>query len=200
MIKKKKKPTEEQARQAVRTLISWIGDDPDRAGLLDTPKRVLKAWKKEWGAGYRRSYIRIQRASILKGQFNDGAERVNEMVAVTGIQFHSFCEHHLAVFNGQVSIAYIPNGKILGLSKLARVVDLFSKRLQVQERLTNQIADFINKECCPIGVGVVIRASHSCIGSRGVHQPGVEAVTSALRGEMYTRPEVRQEFLKLVGR
>lgn len=195
-----KKPTAAEAVIAIRTLIKYIGDDPDRSGLLNTPLRVIKAWKNDWGLGYDPFYVRNQTKSILGGQFDDEAESYNAMICVRKINFDSFCEHHMAIFSGTVDIAYIPtpDGKILGLSKLVRVVNIFSKRLQIQERLTTQIADFIEEKCNPIGVGVIVRAKHSCMCSRGVKQHETEAVTSALRGEIYSEPEVRDEFLRLV--
>jgi GTP cyclohydrolase I len=198
----KRKPSRQQALDAVRTLISYIGDNPNRPGLVKTPERVIKAWEEDWGLGYNQSRTIAQQDSILNGMFDDGAENYDQMIAVRKIHFVSHCEHHLAEFSGTVDIAYIPSkkGKILGLSKLVRVVEMFSKRLQVQERLTAQVADFINEHCKPLGVGVVIRAEHSCMLSRGVKQSETEATTSALRGQMLTRPEVRDEFLRLVER
>jgi GTP cyclohydrolase I len=194
------RPDRTEALAAVRTIIRYIGEDPDREGLQKTPDRVIRAWEHDWGIGYDQSFINAQRESILGGNFADGAERVSEMVAVNAIPFHSNCEHHMANFSGEVSVAYIPDGRILGLSKFARIVDLFSKRLQVQERLTNDIADFIDENCSPIGVGVVIKATHTCICSRGVSKSGAWAVSSALRGEMLEKPEVRAEFFSLVRR
>lgn len=196
------KPSRQSALEAIKTLIAYIGDNPDRPGLEKTPERVIKAWEEDWGLGYNHEYERLQKLSILGAQFDDGAEQYDQMITVRKIRFVSHCEHHLAEFSGTADVAYIPRkkGRILGLSKLVRVVNLFSKRLQVQERLTSQIADFIHQECKPIGVGVVIRATHSCMCSRGVKQYQTEAVTSALRGQMLTRPEVRDEFLRLVGR
>ena len=196
------KPTREQAVAAVRTLIAYIGEDPDRQGVLLTPERVVQAWEQDWGLGYNEEWIKKQSASIFKGKFNDGAQVHSQLIVVKDISFHSFCEHHIAEFSGKADIGYIPaeGGPILGLSKLARVVDLFSRKLQVQERLTDNVADFINKYCSPIGVGVVIHAKHSCMRSRGVRQPESVAVTSALRGEMLTHPEVRDEFYRMVGR
>jgi GTP cyclohydrolase I len=190
----------ELALQAIRDLIIFIGDDPDRPGLVKTPERVIRAWEQDWGQGYSSKWIEEQKTSILNAQFSDGADGYSTMAIVRDIPFYSFCEHHLAQFSGKVNIGYIPQvqGTILGLSKLSRIVNLFSKRLQVQERLTTQIADFINDHIQPIGVGVVIVASHSCMTSRGVRVHGTDAVTSALRGEMLTKPEVRQEFLKLI--
>lgn len=193
-----KKPSAAEVVIAIRTLIKYIGDDPDRPGLVDTPLRVIKAWKNDWGLGYDHNFIRVQKKSILGGQFDDGAESYDTMICVRKIAFTSHCEHHLAEFGGLVDIAYIPKTKILGLSKLVRVVNMFSKRLQVQERLTTQIANFIEEHCDPIGVGVIVRAKHSCMCSRGVRQSDTEAVTSALRGEIYEKPEVRDEFLRLV--
>lgn len=194
-----KKPSREDALEAVRTLISFIGDDPDREGLKKTPERVIKAWEEDWGLGYNQLYLTDRQNSIFLAQFEDGAEKYSEMVIVKDIRFVSHCEHHMAPFEGTIDIGYIPNKRILGLSKLVRIVELYSHRLQVQERLTNQIADFIEL-CKPIGVGVVVRATHGCMISRGVKQFETEAVTSALRGEMLTKPEVRDEFLRLVGK
>jgi GTP cyclohydrolase I len=199
----KKKPSRKQALEAVRTLLSYIGEDVTREGLVKTPDRVIKAWEKDWGIGYNRKFIQAQTLSILGAKFDDGAENYNQMIMVRRISFVSHCEHHMAEFGGTVSVAYIPaetDPKILGLSKLVRVVDMFSRRLQVQERLTNQVADFLDIHCKPRGVGVVVRAKHSCICSRGVRQFDTEAVTSALRGEMLNEPIVREEFLSLVGR
>jgi GTP cyclohydrolase IA len=192
-------PSRQDALEAVRTLISYIGEDPDRPGLLKTPERVIRAWEQDLAIGYNKKYIRKQTESILGGQFEDGAEEVSEMIVVRDIPFHSCCEHHMLIFSGLVSIGYIANGKILGLSKLVRIVDLFSKRLQVQERLTNQIANFIEEKCKPIGVGVIIVGKHSCMEARGVRRIA-PAITSALRGEMLDKPEVREEFLKLVDK
>jgi GTP cyclohydrolase IA len=196
------KPSRQLALKAIRTLIAYIGDNPDRPGLKKTPERVIKAWEDDWGIGYNSFYESNQRNSILNAQFDDGAEQYDQMICVRSIRFHSHCEHHLAEFSGTVDIAYIPSkkGKILGLSKLVRIVEIYSKRLQVQERLTAQIADFIDNNCKPLGVGVVIKAKHGCMLSRGVRQSETIAVTSALRGEMIKKQEVRDEFLRLVGR
>lgn len=199
-MKPLKRPSRSQALDAVKTLISYIGDDPRRGGLIKTPDRVIRAWEKEWGAGYNEEFIAEQTKSILGAKFEDGSENYDQMIAVKDIHFTSHCEHHLAQFSGIVHIAYIPSKQslILGLSKLPRIVEMFSRRLQVQERLTNQIADFIEKHCRPLGVGVVIKATHSCMCSRGVRQHETKAVTSALRGEMLSQFEVRDEFLSLV--
>ena len=194
------RPSREEALQAVKTLITYIGDNPNRPGLEKTPERVIKAWEQDWGRGYSSSFIAEQTLSILGAEFDDGAENYNQMISVKNIKFTSHCEHHLAEFNGYADIAYIPSkekAKILGLSKLARIVNMFSKRLQVQERLTNQIAEFLQIHCKPQGVGVVIKAKHSCMCSRGVRQDNPLAITSALRGDFLTDPAVRAEFLAL---
>lgn len=171
-------------------LLQFVGEDPKRGGLLETPARMAKAWK-HWTGGYAQDA-----ASILKC-FEDGAEKADEMVLVKDIPFYSQCEHHLAPFFGTVTIGYIPNGKIVGLSKLSRLADMFARRLQVQERLTNQIADAIEQHLGAKGVGVIIRARHMCMESRGVCQQGHHTVTSALRGVMREQAETRAEFMAL---
>lgn len=176
--------------RVIRELLVELGEDPERPGLRETPLRVIKAWR-GWTEGYDQDP-----AEVLK-TFEDGAEKADEMVMVRGIEFYSHCEHHMAPFFGVAHVAYIPTGKIVGLSKLARVTDIFSKRLQVQERLTNQIADCINENLDPLGVGVVMQAKHFCMCSRGVAKQGSETITSALRGAMRTDPATRAEFLAL---
>ncbi len=171
-------------------LLQFIGEDPTRGGLLDTPKRVAKAWQ-HWCSGYDADI-----PSLLK-TFDDGAEGCDEMVMVRDIPFYTHCEHHMAPFFGTATVAYIPNGKIVGLSKLPRIVDAFARRLQVQERLTNQIADAINDNLFPLGVGVIIKARHLCMESRGIQQQGHCTITSALRGVMRDSAEARAEFLDL---
>ncbi len=161
-----------------------------REGLRETPERVAKAWQ-EWTAGY---YVDIP--GLLK-TFEDGAEGCDQMVLVKDIPIYSKCEHHLADIFGTCTIGYIPNGKVVGLSKLSRVADAFARRLQVQERLTNQIADAINEHLQPLGVGVLIKARHMCMESRGVRQQGHHTVTQALRGELLTDRDARNEFLML---
>ena len=173
-------------------LLVAIGDDPMREGLRDTPKRVLKAWKEDWCSGYGADPI-----SELK-TFSDGAEGSDQIVLVKDIEFYSNCEHHMAPFFGVAHIAYIPVGAVVGLSKLARVLDIFAKRLQVQERLTNQIADTLMEGLNPLGVGVIIEAKHMCMCSRGVQKQSSTTTTSALRGAIRDEPETRAEFLKLV--
>lgn len=182
------------ARELVRELLCHIGEDPEREGLLETPKRVVAAWE-EWFAGYN-----IDVPSLYK-TFTDGAPRevADEMVLEVNIPFQSWCEHHIAPFMGVAHVAYIPHGAVVGLSKLARVVDAFARRLQVQERLTNQIADSIEEHLKPTGCGVVITAEHTCMCSRGVKLAGVSTTTSALRGTFKSEPDCRAEFLQLIA-
>lgn len=174
----------------VREVLHQVGDDPNRGGVLETPTRVAKAYN-HWFSGYGRDP-----KDVLK-VFEDGAEGVDEMVLEVDIPFYSHCEHHMAPFFGLASVAYIPNGKVLGLSKMNRLVDLFARRLQVQERLTNQIADAIEEHLRPKGVGVLVRARHMCVESRGIQHRGCSTTTSALRGCIKDEPEARQEFLLL---
>lgn len=178
------------AEEAVRVLLVELGEDADRPGLLDTPARVVRALR-EMTDGYG-----IDPAELLAVQFPDDYD---EMVVVRGVEFHSLCEHHLLGFSGTATVAYIPTpGRgVVGLSKLARLVECFARRLQVQERMTMQIADAIDEHLAPVGVGVVVRARHSCMGCRGVRKPGAEMVTSALRGAMRDEPHTRAEFLSL---
>jgi GTP cyclohydrolase I len=168
-----------------------IGEDVTREGLAETPKRVVKAWG-QWFAGYGQNP-----ADVLK-VFEDGAEGCDQMVLETDIPVYSFCEHHMAPIFGVAHIAYIPNGKVVGLSKLARVTDIFARRLQVQERLTNQIADALDEHLAPLGVGVIIQARHGCMESRGVCKHGVVTTTSALRGAIRNESSCRAEFMSLV--
>lgn len=180
-------------QKVIRGLLSLvIGEDPTRPGLLETPRRVVEAWE-EWTNGYD-----VDPASVLK-TFEDGAELCgDEMVVVRDIELYSHCEHHLAPFFGKVSIAYIPDKKIVGLSKLARLADVFAHRLQVQERLTNQIANALCQHLNPHGVGVVVEAKHFCMCSRGVNKQNSTTITSALRG-LFHEADVKAEFLRLTG-
>ncbi len=173
----------------VKRMLQFIGEDAERGGLLETPARVAKAWA-HWAGGYK-----LDPQEVLK-VFEDGAEKVDEMVLVRNIPFYSHCEHHMAPFFGHATVGYVPNGKIVGLSKLSRLVDVFARRLQVQERLTTQIADALNEGLKPKGVGVIITARHLCMESRGVRQQGHDTTTSALRGVMLDGSP-RQEFLLL---
>lgn len=181
---------DQSADDIVVRLLQHIGEDPCRGGLVDTPRRVLKAWQ-HWASGYGADI-----PSILK-TFEDGADSCDEMVVVKDIPFYSHCEHHLAPFFGTVTVAYVPNGKIVGLSKLSRVVSAFARRLQVQERLTNQIADALQDHLAPLGVGIVVTARHLCMESRGIEQQGSITITSALRGVMRDSASARSEFLAL---
>lgn len=179
-------------QEIVEAILLAIGEDPTREGLKETPDRVVKAWE-EWFSGYR------QDAGELLKTFEDGAELCgDEMVLVRDIEFYSHCEHHMAPFFGVAHVAYIPDKRVVGLSKLARVVDVFANRLQVQERLTNQIANAIDDNLHPKGVGVVMRATHFCMCSRGVRKQGSTTVTSALRGAILKEPDCRAEFMGLV--
>lgn len=175
----------------VLRMLQAIGEDTSREGLAETPKRVVKAWD-QWFSGYGQDP-----ASVLK-VFEDGAEGVDQMVLETDIPIYSFCEHHMAPIFGVAHIAYIPNGKVVGLSKLVRVADIFARRLQVQERLTNQIADALATHLEPLGVGVIIQARHGCMESRGVCKHGVVTTTSALRGAIKEEASTRAEFMSLV--
>ncbi|UNA00822.1 GTP cyclohydrolase I [Edwardsiella phage vB_EpM_ZHS] len=181
----------EVAAGAVETLLKAIGENPKRPGLVETPMRVAKAWA-EWTSGYDQDP-----GEILK-TFEDGAKGVDEMVVVKDIEIYSHCEHHLAPFFGVAHIAYIPNGKIVGLSKLARLADVFAHRLQVQERLTNEIAQALVDHLDPIGVGVVIEAKHFCMCSRGIKKQGSSTITSALRGAIKDQDKARAEFMAFV--
>ncbi|HVK95574.1 MAG TPA: GTP cyclohydrolase I FolE [Noviherbaspirillum sp.] len=173
-----------------RRLLAHLGEDPTRQGLLDTPQRVEKAWQ-HWTSGY------SQRPADILKVFEDGAEQYSELIVVRGIPVYSHCEHHLAPFFGTATVGYMPNGRIVGLSKLTRLVDCFAKRLQVQERLTIQVAEALMEYVQPAAVGVVIRCRHMCMESRGIRTQGEETVTSALLGEMRTNLGLRTEFLAL---
>jgi GTP cyclohydrolase I len=177
----------------VRRLLAYIGEDPDREGLLETPARFLKAWE-EYTRGYR------ERPEDILKSFEDGAQSVDEMVIVRDIPVYSLCEHHLAPFFGKAYVGYVPDKRILGLSKISRLVEIFARRLQVQERLTNQIADALDTHLQPLGVAVVIECRHMCMESRGVRHTGTATVTSALRGSIKTNADTRREFLSLIGR
>ena len=179
-----------EPQDAVVRLLEYIGEDPTRDGLLDTPKRVLKSWR-ELTEGYSQDP-----KDILARTFD---VPYDEMVLLRNIRFHSVCEHHMLPFTGTADVAYIPDpngGKVVGLSKLARLVECFARRLQVQERMTQQIASAIDTHLAPLGVGVVLRAKHSCMGCRGVRKEGSEMITSSLLG-VFRKPEVRAEFLGL---
>jgi len=192
MAAQKKDKYQPRDVQMVRQLLRLIGEDPDREGLQETPLRFLKAM-----AEYTRGY-REKPEDVLK-VFEDGGEGVDEMVIVRDIPVYSLCEHHLAPFFGKAYVGYVPDKKILGLSKISRLVEVYSRRLQVQERLTNQIADALAKHLQPLGVAVVIECRHLCMESRGVKHAGSSTVTSALRGSIKKNADTRKEFLSLIG-
>ncbi len=183
--------TEEQAAQAIRTLLRWAGDDPQREGLRDTPTRVARAFR-EWFAGYAEDPT-----AYLERTFEEVAG-YDEIIVLRGIDFESHCEHHMAPIIGRVHIGYLPSHRVVGISKLARVVDAFAKRLQVQEKLTAQIAQCIHDTLQPHGVGVIVEATHECMTTRGVHKRGVSMVTSTLLGSFRNNPSTREEFMRLV--
>jgi GTP cyclohydrolase IA len=180
----------EFSEQDWRRLLKSLGENPDRPGLVETPARVAKAWK-HWTSGY------TQDPETLLKAFEDGAEQYNELIVVRNIPVYSHCEHHLAPFFGKATVGYLPSGKIVGLSKLTRLVDCFAKRLQVQERMTIQIANALMEVLEPKAVGVVIKCRHLCMESRGIRTPGEETITSAMLGELQPNLGLRTEFLAL---
>lgn len=184
--------TELSADDIPRRLLQFIGENPDREGLRETPARFIKAWR-EWASGYQQDP-----KAILK-TFEDGADGSDQLVLVRDIPVYSHCEHHLAPFFGVAHVGYIPDGKIVGLSKLSRLVDIYARRLQVQERMTNQIANAIDEHLKPKGVGVIISCRHMCMESRGVQRSGATTLTSALRGCVKDEASARAEFLNLTG-
>ena len=186
-----KRPSREAAMEAVRTLIAWAGDDPAREGLKETPRRVTEAFE-EYFSGYL-----LDPADVLSKTFEE-AGGYDDLVMLRDIRVDSHCEHHLAPFLGVAHVAYLPNGRILGLSKIARVVELFARRLQTQEALTAQIAQAIEAALQPRGVAVLIEAEHQCMSMRGVRQPGVKTVTTRFTGALESDASYRDRFLQLV--
>jgi GTP cyclohydrolase I len=186
------RPTREEAERAVRTLLLWAGDDPVREGLRETPERVARAFE-DWFSGYNEDP-----EEFLARTFEE-VEGYDDMIVLKDIRFESHCEHHLAPIIGRVHVGYLPNNKVVGISKLARVVDTFARRLQVQETMNAQIANCIQKVLEPKGVAVVIEAAHQCMTTRGVHKPGVTMVTSAMHGAFRTNSTTRREFLSVIG-
>ncbi len=189
---KPERPTRAEAEAAVETLLRWAGDDPQREGLIDTPARVVRAYE-EFFSGYD-----VDPEAYLRRTFEE-VDGYDQMVLLRDIRIESYCEHHMAPIIGVAHVAYIPNHRVVGISKLARVVEAFAKRLQIQEKLTVQIADTINDVLEPLGVAVVIEASHQCMTTRGVHKPGVSMVTSHMLGTFRSQPTTRKELMALLG-
>ena len=185
------KPTEEEALKAVRTLLAFTGDDPDREGLIETPDRVVRAYR-EFYAGYEEDP-----EEILSKTFEE-VEGYDEMVIVKNIRVESHCEHHMVPILGMGHIGYIPNKRVVGISKLARIIDVFGKRLQTQETMTAQVADTINKVLQPKGVGVIIDAAHQCMTTRGIHKTETSTVTSRMLGVFKENAITRTEFMNLI--
>jgi GTP cyclohydrolase I len=186
------RPSEQEAKEAVRTLIRWAGDDPAREGLIDTPKRVIEAYR-EFFAGYDEDPD-----SILAKTFEEVAG-YDEVVLLKNMRFESHCEHHMVPIIGRAHIAYLPDKKVVGISKLARLLDVFAKRLQTQELMTSQIADTIERVLGPKGVAVVIDANHECMSTRGVHKTGSTTVTTQMRGLFKTDRDTRAEVMRLIA-
>lgn len=184
------RPSREQALEAVRTLLAWAGDNPDRPGLVDTPKRVVDAYG-EWFDGYD-----ADAAKELSRTFED-VQGYDDMVLLRDIEVESHCEHHMAPFIGKAYVAYIPNEKVVGISKLARVVEIYSRRLQTQEVLTNQIADAIESNLQPQGVAILVDAEHQCMTTRGVHHRHVSTITTRFTGVFKSDAALKDRFLKL---
>ena len=186
------RPSREEAEEAIRTLLRWAGDDPAREGLLDTPSRVARAYE-EFFSGYG-----VDPDAMLERTFEE-TDGYDEIVLLRDIRLESTCEHHMAPIIGRVHVAYLPHRRVVGISKLARVVDAYSKRLQIQEKLTAQIANTIQSVLEPRGVAVVIEAAHQCMTTRGVHKPGVTMVTSRMLGAFRDNPATRRELLAMIG-
>jgi GTP cyclohydrolase I len=190
--KSSKKPTRTQAEEAVEVLLRWAGDDPNREGLLDTPARVARAYE-DWFSGYKDDPVRY-----LKRTFEE-VDGYDEMIVLRDIEFESHCEHHMAPIIGHATVGYLPDNKVVGISKLARVVEAFARRFQVQEKMTAQIANCISDVLQPKGVGVVIKAAHQCMTTRGVHKTRVSMVTSTMLGQFRRDARTRAEFLQMIG-
>ncbi len=187
-----KRPTAAEAEEAVRTLLRWAGDDPDREGLLDTPGRVTRAYR-QWFRGYEEDPV-----AMLQRTFEE-VEGYDEMVVLRDIRFESYCEHHLAPIIGKAHVGYIPTDRVVGISKLARLVDAYAKRMQVQEKMTAQIAKTLMDVLQPRGVAVVMEGEHHCMSTRGVHKHGVSMVTSTMLGGFRDDHRTRKEFMDIIG-
>lgn len=183
--------SQREAEDAVRVLLRWAGDNPEREGLVDTPRRVAKAYR-EWFSGYA-----LDPDEYMARTFEEVCG-YDEMIVLRDIEYESHCEHHMAPIIGRVHVGYLPNGKVVGISKLARVVEAYAKRLQVQEKMTAQIAGCIQRALQPLGVGVVVEGSHECMTTRGVHKRGVSMVTSTMLGSFREDARTRAEFLRFI--
>ncbi|HLG88254.1 MAG TPA: GTP cyclohydrolase I FolE [Alphaproteobacteria bacterium] len=188
----KRRPSRAEAEAAVRTLILWAGDDPDREGLRATPERVVRSYE-EFFAGYG-----LDPEEILARTFEE-TEGYDDMVVLRDIRFESYCEHHMVPVIGTAHVGYLPRNRVVGISKLARIIEIFSKRLQIQEKMTAQIASTIDRVLRPQGVAVVIQAEHQCMTTRGIHKPGVSMVTSQMIGVFRDNEATRKEFLSIIG-
>jgi len=191
-IPRSRKPSRKKAEEAIHTLLLWAGEDPRREGLIDTPKRVAKAYE-DWFSGYKQDPVQY-----LKRTFEE-VEGYDEMIVLRNITFESHCEHHMAPIIGKAHVGYLPSNKVVGISKLARVVEAFARRFQVQEKMTAQIANCIQDVLQPKGVGVVIEATHQCMTTRGIHKAGVSMVTSQMVGSFRKDARTRAEFLRMIG-
>ena len=191
IIKFNPNPSREEAMQAVKTLIAWAGDNPNREGLIETPKRVVDAYR-EFFEGYK-----MNPDEILSKTFEE-VEGYDEMVIIKNIRLESHCEHHIVPILGIAHVAYMPNKRVVGISKLARLVDVYAKRLQIQETLTSQIAETIQRVLDPLGVAVLIDASHQCMTTRGVHKPETSTITSRMLGIFKTNENLKSEFMELI--
>jgi GTP cyclohydrolase IA len=192
LVQPAERPSREEAEEAVRTLIRWAGENPAREGLLGTPDRVVRAYE-EWFAGYAEDP-----EDLLQRTFEE-VGGYDEIVLLRDIRFTSHCEHHMAPIFGRAHIGYLPRNRVVGLSKLARLINVYARRLQIQERMTVEIADALNRTLQPHGVGVVIEGMHACMSTRGVQQAGSTMVTSRLLGVFRDQPQTRQEFLSAIG-
>lgn len=189
--RKPRTTSRKQAEEAIRTLLLWAGDDPDREGLADTPARVARAYE-DWFSGYREDPLRFMERTFQE------VEGYDEMIVLRDIGFESHCEHHMAPIIGHAHVGYLPHKKIVGISKLARVVEAYARRLQVQEKLTAQIANCVGSVLQPKGVGVVVEATHQCMTTRGIHKTNVSMVTSTMLGDFRDDEKTRAEFLQMI--
>lgn len=187
------RPSREEAEAAVRVMLRWAGEDPDREGLVDTPKRVVRAYE-DWFRGYNQDPV------DYLGRTFEEVEGYDELIVLRNIPFESHCEHHMAAIIGHAHVGYLPSSKVVGISKLARVVEAFARRFQVQEKMTAQIATCIQDVLQPKGVGVIVEGQHECMTTRGIHKPGVSMITSQLLGDVRTDARTRTEFLNIVGK